>query len=82
MANNNERRVWATIQVAPDPFEPFHIYAVQELLGHYTDQIDELTGRPVFEHAPEPVLTRVLYAKMQKDGKMINVNQGSWEGRK
>jgi len=78
MANNNERRVWATVQVAADPFNEKHIYAVQELLGSFVDGPEG----PVFLEAEPPILTRVLYARMDPDGKMVNVNSGSWEGRR
>lgn len=77
MTNDNSRRVWTTIQVAPDPHQPMHLYAVQELSGTFVDGPE---GRD-FEPAQEPLLTRVLYAKMNPNGKLVNVNSGSWEGR-
>lgn len=78
---SNERRVWATVQVAPDPHKPNHVYAVQELLGAFVDSPDRST-EPVFVEAAPPILTRVLYAEMKSDGKLVNVNSGSWDGRR
>jgi hypothetical protein len=51
---------------------------VQELIGHWTNNTK---GEREFVEAELPILSRVLYARMDNDGKLVNVNSGSWEGR-
>lgn len=77
----NERRVWASVQLTADPHKENHLYVIQELLGSY---VTNDAGFPEFIPTPsnEPILTRVLYARMSETGKLENVNSGSWEGRR
>lgn len=77
----NERRVWATVHTTADPFNEFHLYVTQELLGAWVDN-PQIGNKPEWVPADGPLLTRVLYARMTNTGKLENVNTGSWEGRR
>lgn len=71
---SSDKKIWDfLVPVSPDPFEPMHAWVVQRLLGDFgvpnVDGHDETGWRP----ASVPAATRVVYMRMNNEGKMVNV---------
>lgn len=66
------KNVWSFDSLVADPHAPFHVYAIQILEGHFDEGSSKMV--PADKHK-----TRVIYAKMDENGKLENVFPGGAE---
>lgn len=79
-----ERRIWETVQVAPDPLAPGKFYVVQRLAGAWkrsAELNDETLVKWVQAWSWEPPVSRVLYCKLDEFGIMQNLNRATSQGK-
>jgi len=66
---SGRKNIWSIDTVTPDPHNPFHVYVVHILEGHYEE--GDTHFYPATKHK-----TRCIYAKMTEKGKLENVFPG------
>jgi hypothetical protein len=87
------RRIWRNVNIEPDPFNEGRFYLLQELAGEWkhSDEIDldyEVSYHPretVMQGSRpagiDPPITRVIYAEMNKYGRVVNLFHGASQGQ-
>jgi hypothetical protein len=66
------KNIWSIESVAPCPHNPMHAWVIQILEGHIPDG-----GGPLVKAGKHK--TRLIYVKMDENGKIENIHAGSGE---
>ena len=80
-----QRKIWRAKSLTPDPFNEGRFYLLQELAGEWRndptnkDESFEVSWHPVDKR--EPVVTRTIYAEMNRYGRMVNLFQDASQGQ-
>lgn len=68
--SNGAKKVWAFTQISPCVHNEGHVWAVQTNIGYWVT----VEGLEVFRDSDHPKQTRVVYMKMDEQGKLSNVH--------
>lgn len=73
--SGGERKVWSIISAVPCPHTPMHVWVVQEHIGSWV----VINGIEDYREEDKPFPHRLVYMKMDEDGKLSNVHS-SYKG--